>query len=131
MIATRVRAVPTLCRLVVLVIALAIALPSVALGQTTTIPPSGGGDLSDDPPVDLDGNGGGSSNGGSSNGGSNGGSSGGDDGSDASDGSRGGREGASELPNTGSDPRLLFLAGAALVLIGVGLRLRSADADLY
>jgi LPXTG-motif cell wall-anchored protein len=36
-----------------------------------------------------------------------------------------------ELPNTGSDPRLLFLAGLALVLVGSGLRLRTADADLY
>ena len=37
----------------------------------------------------------------------------------------------SDLPNTGSDPRLLFLAGVALMLFGVGLRLRTADADLY
>jgi LPXTG-motif cell wall-anchored protein len=37
----------------------------------------------------------------------------------------------SGLPNTGSDPRLLFLAGVALMLFGVGLRLRTADADLY
>lgn len=36
-----------------------------------------------------------------------------------------------ELPNTGTDPRLLFLAGVALTLLGVGLRLRTADADLY
>ena len=36
-----------------------------------------------------------------------------------------------ELPNTGSDPRLLFLAGLALTLLGAGLRLRTADADLY
>jgi LPXTG-motif cell wall-anchored protein len=37
----------------------------------------------------------------------------------------------SELPNTGSDPRLLFLVGMALTLLGVGLRLRTADAELY
>ncbi len=37
----------------------------------------------------------------------------------------------SDLPNTGSDPRLLLLVGAALTLLGVGLRLRTADADLY
>jgi LPXTG-motif cell wall-anchored protein len=37
----------------------------------------------------------------------------------------------SDLPNTGSDPRLLFLVGATLTLIGVGLRLRTADADRY
>lgn len=36
-----------------------------------------------------------------------------------------------DLPNTGTDPRLLFLAGVALTLLGVGLRLRTADADLY
>jgi LPXTG-motif cell wall-anchored protein len=38
---------------------------------------------------------------------------------------------SSELPNTGTDARLLFLAGLALTLIGFGLRLRTADADLY
>jgi LPXTG-motif cell wall-anchored protein len=31
------------------------------------------------------------------------------------------------LPNTGSDPRLLILAGLALLLSGLGLRLRTAD----
>ncbi len=36
-----------------------------------------------------------------------------------------------ELPNTGADPRLLLLLGAALTLLGVGLRLQTADADLY
>lgn len=36
-----------------------------------------------------------------------------------------------ELPNTGSDPRMLFLAGVALTLMGFGLRLRTADANLY
>lgn len=38
---------------------------------------------------------------------------------------------APELPNTGADPRMLFLAGLALTLMGFGLRLRTADADLY
>jgi hypothetical protein len=38
---------------------------------------------------------------------------------------------ASSLPSTGSDPRVLFLCGVALTLLGVGLRLRTADADLY
>ena len=33
----------------------------------------------------------------------------------------------SELPNTGADPRLLALAGAALLLTGTGLRLRTLD----
>lgn len=31
------------------------------------------------------------------------------------------------LPNTGSDPRLAILAGLALLLSGLGLRLRTAD----
>ena len=38
---------------------------------------------------------------------------------------------ASELPNTGADARVLFLAGLAMTLIGFGLRLRTADADDY
>ncbi|HWI08791.1 MAG TPA: LPXTG cell wall anchor domain-containing protein [Solirubrobacteraceae bacterium] len=38
---------------------------------------------------------------------------------------------AEELPDTGADARLLFLAGLALTLIGFGLRLRTADADDY
>jgi LPXTG-motif cell wall-anchored protein len=38
---------------------------------------------------------------------------------------------AGELPNTGSDPRMLFLTGLALTLLGFGLRLRTADADDY
>ena len=32
-----------------------------------------------------------------------------------------------QLPNTGSDPRLAALAGLALLLCGIGLRLRTAD----
>ena len=36
-----------------------------------------------------------------------------------------------DLPNTGSDPRMLFLAGMAMSLLGAGLRLRTADADDY
>jgi LPXTG-motif cell wall-anchored protein len=38
---------------------------------------------------------------------------------------------AAKLPNTGSDPRMLFLAGLAMSLLGAGLRLRTADADDY
>ena len=34
---------------------------------------------------------------------------------------------AGTLPNTGSDPRLIILAGLALLLSGLGLRLRTAD----
>jgi hypothetical protein len=36
-----------------------------------------------------------------------------------------------QLPNTGSDPRVLVLCGLAFVLIGVGLRLRTIDPDAY
>jgi hypothetical protein len=36
-----------------------------------------------------------------------------------------------ELPSTGSDPRVLFLCGVALTILGVGVRLRTADAELY
>jgi hypothetical protein len=36
-----------------------------------------------------------------------------------------------QLPSTGSDPRMLFACGVALTLLGVGLRLRTADAELY
>jgi hypothetical protein len=34
------------------------------------------------------------------------------------------------LPTTGADPRVLFLSGVALMLLGAGLRLRTADADV-
>jgi hypothetical protein len=37
----------------------------------------------------------------------------------------------SDPPNTGSRPRLLFLVGVAPVLLGVGPRLRTADAEPY
>ena len=36
-----------------------------------------------------------------------------------------------QLPNTGSDPRLLLLFGLAFLMIGVGLRLRTIDPDAY
>ena len=41
------------------------------------------------------------------------------------------REDDRALPNTGSDPRLLAFAGLLLVLVGVGLRLRTIDPDAY
>ena len=47
------------------------------------------------------------------------------------EGERAERRAANELPNTGADPRMLFLGGLALTLIGFGLRLRTADVDLY
>ena len=92
-------------RVVVLGCALALSAPALALAQMPEVPPSAPG-VSTQPPVELD----------------------------------GGRTdeqrpppppSAGELPNTGSDPRLLFLVGVALTLFGVGLRLRTADAELY
>lgn len=38
---------------------------------------------------------------------------------------------AGELPRTGSEPLLLGLSGAALALLGTGLRLRTLDADIF
>lgn len=38
---------------------------------------------------------------------------------------------AGELPRTGNEPLLLGLSGAALALLGTGLRLRTLDADLF
>ena len=35
------------------------------------------------------------------------------------------------LPNTGSDPRVLAFVGLLFVLVGVGLRLRTIDPDAY
>lgn len=35
-----------------------------------------------------------------------------------------------ELPNTGSEPALVALCGAALLLTGTGLRLRTSDVSL-
>jgi len=117
--------VSLLSRLAVLFAALALCLPGIAIAQTTTIPQSGAG-VSDNPPASLDG---------------------GEPGPAASEPSpppsstepapsapvaSAARPAAGdELPNTGSDPRLLFLVGAMLMLFGVGLRLRTADAELY
>jgi hypothetical protein len=86
--------------------------PAAAAAQTTTIP-RGGADVSTTPPVPLS-----------------------QGRSEQAAGEGNVRVGArvvasSELPNTGSDPRMLFLCGVALTLLGVGLRLRTADADLY
>ena len=88
-------------RIAALIVAAVLGVPATATAQTTTIP-RGGADVSNTPPVPLAGPKAGSAT-----------------------------TGASSLPNTGSDPRLLFLCGVALTLIGVGLRLRTADAELY
>jgi LPXTG-motif cell wall-anchored protein len=39
--------------------------------------------------------------------------------------------GGGQLPHTGTDARLLVLLGAAFVLAGVGLRLRTIDPDAF
>jgi hypothetical protein len=91
-------------RIAALIVVAALGVPATAAAQTATTP-RGKADVSTTPPVPLpDGN-----------------SSGG--GSQAAAGN--------QLPNTGSDPRVLFLCGVALTLLGVGLRLRTADAELY
>jgi len=38
-----------------------------------------------------------------------------------------GATGTTSLPNTGTDARVLGLTGIALLLLGIGLRLRTAD----
>lgn len=81
-----------------------LCVPAAASAQTSTIPEDGAG-VSTTPPVPL---------------------AGGEDGGGASASAAG-----NELPNTGSDPRMLFLGGLALTLTGFGLRLRTADADDY
>ncbi len=91
--------------LAALILAAVLSMPAVGLAQTPTDTlPNGPG--SAQPPVAL----------------------GGDDGDDS--GTQTSTR-SSELPNTGSDPRMLILAGLAITLLGVGLRLRTADADLY
>ena len=118
-------------RAIVALLTLALALPSVALGQgagdeqyqdpfgderprTQPATPRAAQDdgLSDEPPVD--------------------------DGQPAPppdepapEPDPGPREDEAQLPNTGSDPRLLAFAGLLLVLVGVGLRLRTIDPDAY
>jgi LPXTG-motif cell wall-anchored protein len=101
--------VPIVSRVALLLAALVLCAPGLAIAQTSTISDEGAG-VSTQPPVEL-GNG--------------------EESSGESSGSSASDAPASELPNTGSDPRLLLLAGVALLLAGVGLRLRTADADLY
>jgi len=105
--------VPISRRIAVLVLAATLWIPAAASAQAPapaqTQPPPGEDSGSSRPPVDLGG---------------------GEDGAKRDAGARDAPR-SSELPNTGSDPRMLILAGAALTLIGVGLRLRTADAGLY
>ena len=102
-----------------LVAVLVLALPATALGQTDAVPaPGDGPGLSDRPPVDLGGDDG--------------------DGAPAPDepapapaDDDGASAPADELPRTGSDAWMLFLTGLSVTLVGLGLRLRTADADLF
>ena len=97
-------------RLVVLLAAAVLCVPAVSIAQTQTVPPGSSG-VSTQPPVDLE-------------------PSPPPPPADTPPPPPAGPV-SSELPNTGSDPRLLFLVGVAMTLLGVGLRLRTADADLY
>lgn len=109
---------PSLRALSMLLAVLILALPATALGQTDAVPaPGDGPGLSDQPPVDLGGDGDG-------------------DGAPAPDdpappGDDGASAPADELPRTGSDAWMLFLTGLSVTLVGLGLRLRTADADLF
>jgi hypothetical protein len=104
--------VPISRRIAALIVAAAMGAPTVAAAQMTTLP-RGGAELSKTPPVPL-------AEGSS------------EDAVSAVNVRDEGRAVAgSSLPSTGSDPRVLFLCGIALTLLGVGLRLRTADADLY
>jgi LPXTG-motif cell wall-anchored protein len=100
-----VRGVPwSIRRLVVVPFAVVmLAFPAAAAAQDSTIPENGAG-VTTTPPVPLPGDGG---------------------------ASPAAPAPASDLPNTGSDPRMLFLTGLALSLLGAGLRLRTVDADDY
>ena len=92
-------------RVVVVLAALSLGAPAAAVAQTDTLPEAGAG-VSTQPPVSLDAN-------------------------KKVATKPQATPGTAELPNTGSDPRLLFLVGVAMTLFGVGLRLRTADADDY
>jgi hypothetical protein len=120
-------AVPLRALVLACAAALALVVCAPAAAQTPTIPQNGQG-LSDAPPGLADDSGSSGSNGSSGSG------AGGESGSGSSSGSRGSSDSASarrarDLPQTGADPRLVLLCGMALTLIGVGLRLRTADAE--
>jgi hypothetical protein len=98
-------------RIAAVIVAAAMGAPAAAAAQTTTVP-RGGADVSTTPPVPLA-----------------------ESPPNTPSRSQNVHDeqavAAGALPNTGSDPRVLFLCGVALTLLGVGLRLRTADADLY
>jgi LPXTG-motif cell wall-anchored protein len=123
-------------RLATLLAVLLLAFPAAAFAQ------GAGDDQYQDPfgeePAQTDDDGGGLSEtppGGGSDGGSD--SSGGDTGGGDTSGTPAPATPAPEatasnqLPNTGTDPRVLGLLGSTLLLAGVGLRLRTIDPDAY
>jgi LPXTG-motif cell wall-anchored protein len=101
--------VQILRRLAVLLAAAALCVPAAAIAQTQTVPTTGTG-VSTQPPVQLENP---------------------PPPADTPPPPPATPARSGELPNTGSDPRLLFLVGVAMTLLGVGLRLRTADAELY
>jgi LPXTG-motif cell wall-anchored protein len=107
--------VPTLRRVVVVLAALAVGMPGAAVAQTSTVADDGSG-VSSKPPVALDGGGGPPAPPAAT---------------PATPAAAPSAQAAGGLPNTGSDPRMMLLVGLTLMLLGVGLRLRTADAELY
>jgi hypothetical protein len=103
--------VPLSRRIAALFVAAVMGAPAVAEAQTVTVP-RGGADVSTTPPVPLP-------------------EAPPKAPSRAQDVRAEQPVAASSLPSTGADPRVLLLCGVALTLLGVGLRLRTADADLY
>ena len=87
-----------------------------------------GGGLSDSPPVTGGGSSGSSSGGGSSSGS---GASGAGASETATQTPAATAQASSQLPQTGSEPLLLMGLGAAFVLTGVGLRLRTIDPNAF
>ena len=114
--ATTVQLVPLFSRFAVVLVAALLCAPGVAMAQASLLAQEGAG-VSTQPPVQL----------------------GGDDEEPATGATPPApapsrpapAPEAGPLPNTGSDPRMLVLVGVALMLFGVGLRLRTADADVY
>lgn len=120
----------------VAVLALAVAGPAAA--QVSTIPQDGSGLSTEPPPGIGDGDDGGDTGSDDDGGGGDGGSA--DDGDERAGSSSGERSSddddaarsrESTLPRTGEDVPIMLLAGLSLLLVGVGLRLRTVDADLY
>jgi hypothetical protein len=125
-------------RRIVCLLALILALPSAAFAQGAgddqyqdpfaeeptaqqqqQQPPEQDGGLGDEPPTDGGGGSQGQGNGGES------------EQTPAPAPAPTPREDPNALPRTGADPRPLVLIGAAFLLAGIGLRLRTIDPDAY